>query len=82
MTIIMNAMIEEWFAELLATNNTVDADNLTETIILDEIEEIKGSIKNEKIWALGAPTKSSAAMHLGNIENLEEYIEFLETLLP
>ena len=78
---ISNVMVTEWFTELLATHNIVNAENLTKNMILDEIREIKGTIKNEKLWALGAPSEETTDMHLDNIEVLEEYINFLETLL-
>ena len=43
-------------------------------MVHDEIKNIVGSIRNEKLWALGAPTESTASMHIGNIEAFEEYI--------
>ena len=78
----MNVMTDGWLAELLSRNNISDIGSLTPAMIFEEIDDSRGTIGNEKIWALGSKTKSSAAMHFGNIENLEEYIEFLETLLP
>lgn len=43
--------------------------------IKSEIEEVKGTIENEKIWGL------SDNIHYENIESLEEYLEVLEEML-
>ena len=76
----MNPMISEWIERLLSNNGAQSISELTRDMILDEIREIKGSIKNEKLWALGAPTEASAALHIQNIEAFKEYMAYLETL--
>lgn len=43
--------------------------------IKSEIEEVKGTISNEKLWAL------SDDIHYENIEVLEEYLEVLTEIL-
>ena len=43
--------------------------------IKSEIEEVKGTIENEKLWSL------SDDIHYENIENLEKYLEILEEML-
>ena len=79
---MMNAMIEEWVNDLLLRNDVQNIGDLKQDMVIEEKEEIIASIGNEKLWALGAPTRKTCAMHLGNIENYEEYIVFLDTLLP
>jgi len=74
-------MIEEWIRALLSRNGVPNAESLTPEMIHDEIQEIKDTIRNEKLWALGAPTEPAASVHIGNIEAFEEYIEYLESHL-
>jgi len=62
----MDAIIKEWL------------DNLDKSKIGDEIEQTKGAIANERLWANGAPDEETAAMHEANIERYEEYIRILE----
>jgi hypothetical protein len=42
-----------------------------------EIEQVKGMISNEALWAHGSETEEQAQMHTENIENLEEYKQLL-----
>lgn len=46
-----------------------------------EIEEIKGSIKNEALWARGSTDKEDADMHLNNIRDMHEYLDLLHVKL-
>ena len=46
-----------------------------------EIEEALGSISNERIWLMGTDVLEEEKMHLDNMENLNEYIATLRTLL-
>lgn len=61
----MNEMIKNWLTELYE----------------NEIEETKVAISNENLWILGSETKEEEQMHLDNMENLNEYIVTLKTLL-
>ena len=76
-----NVMINEWITQLLERNNLASSDNLTKDMVCEEIADTKGSIGNEKLWALGVSGDESREMHLGNIENLEDYTILLEKLL-
>jgi DNA primase len=68
------------FAEITGFNNLVlptieELGNPTKEEIKMEIEEVKETIENEKIWAL------TDDIHYQNIEILEEYLEVLEDML-
>ena len=60
----MNETVRIWFEELYTK----------------EIEEVKGTIKNEHIWELGYDGEEPNP-HTENIEVLEEYLERLEEKL-
>ena len=65
----MNETVKIWLEEL---------GNPTPEKIMVEIEEVKGAIRNEKLWALGTPENED---HEQNMEILEEYLEELKSLL-
>lgn len=46
-----------------------------------EIKESLSSISNERIWLMGTDVWEEEKMHLDNMENLNEYIVTLKTLL-
>ena len=46
----------------------------------ENIEDAKGTIRNEEMWAKGSPSKESEQMHLDNIAVLQDYITVLEEL--
>lgn len=56
----MDEMIKIWFIDLYER----------------EIEEAKGTIDNESLWALGYGSDENP--HTENIKRLKEYIEILE----
>ena len=62
----MNETVKVWLEKL--GNPTVEE-------IKTEIEEVKGTISNEKLWALAED------IHYENIAVLEEYLEVLEEML-
>ena len=62
----MNETICVWLARL---------NNPTAKEIEAEIEEVKGTISNEKLWALVED------IHYENIAVLEEYLKILERML-
>ena len=57
----MNEMIRSWLKELYE----------------NAIAEAKGTIKNERVWANGAPDAATAQMHTDNIALQEDYIQVL-----
>lgn len=61
----MNEMIKFWLTKLYE----------------NEIDETQATISNENLWMLGSKTKEEEQMHLDNMENLNEYIATLKTLL-
>ena len=65
----MNETVKIWIEEL---------GNPTKEEIKAEIKEVKETISNEKLWALGTPENND---HEENIEVLEEYLEVLEDML-
>lgn len=60
----MNETVKTWFEELYTK----------------EIEEIKGTISNERLWELGYDGEEPNP-HTENIETLKEYLEMLEEKL-
>jgi len=62
----MNETVKIWLEKL--GNPTIEE-------IKVEIEEVKGTISNEKLWALADD------IHYENIVVLEEYLEVLEEML-
>jgi len=54
----MNETVKEWLKELYK----------------GAIEEARGTIENERVWANGSPDAETAAMHEQNVELQEEYI--------
>lgn len=61
----MNEMVKFWFEELYK----------------NEIEEIKTTIDNERMWELGYDGEEPVNPHTENIEVLKEYIEVLDEKL-
>lgn len=61
----MNAIVKNWLTQLYER----------------EIKEALGSISNERIWMMGTDVWEEEKMHLDNMENLNEYIATLRTLL-
>lgn len=68
-------LIGIWFNSLLEATGKVSVEDLTCEEIKAEIDEIKGTINNERMWAL------SDSMHSGNIVALSEYLNELNVLL-
>lgn len=60
----MNEMMENWVTELFDT----------------ELDNVRATIANERIWANGATEESEVEMHEMNIRVNEEYFKFLQTL--
>ena len=60
----MNEMIKFWLVDMYNEN----------------IEDAKGTIRNEEMWAKGSSSKEEEQMHLDNIAVLQDYITVLEEL--
>ena len=60
----MNEMIKYWLNAMYDEN----------------IEDAKGTIRNEEMWAKGSPSREEEQMHLDNIADIQEYITVLEEL--
>ena len=68
-------MVKIWLAKLLSKHNVRFTINLTIDQINEEIEDIKGTISNERLWSHADP------IHLGNISTLSKYLDILNELL-
>ena len=68
----MNETIKIWIENL--ENPTVEE-------IKKEIEEVKGTIRNEHLWELGYDGEEPMNPHTENIMILNEYLEVLEEML-
>ena len=70
-----NELIKIWLSMLLQKHNKRFTIYLTQDEINNEIEEIKGAIDNEKMWAM------TDSIHEGNISTLCSYLKVLDKLL-
>ena len=68
----MNETVKIWIENL--ENPTVEE-------IKKEIEEVKGTIRNEHLWELGYDGEEPMNPHSENIMVLMEYLEELEEML-
>jgi len=73
----INTYIDTWVVELLNSNKCSSVDELSLEAINDEIEDAKATYSNEKLWAMGATTIEEADMHIYNMEELSDYLDFL-----
>ena len=71
----IEATIEIWLGALLKATGKTTTDELTVEEIRAEIEEVQGTISNERVWAL------SDDIHYENIEQLSAYLKVLEEML-
>ena len=72
-----NTYIDTWVVELLSNNKCSNVDELSLGAINDEIEDVRATYSNEKIWAMGAGTIKEADMHIYNMEELSNYLDYL-----
>ena len=68
----INVSVDNLLANLLNSTNKTYAEQLTKEEVQAEIEEVKGAIDNESLWALVDP------IHEENIKQLKKYLEMLE----
>jgi hypothetical protein len=71
---------EIWINELLSRNNCTDMNELPYSALMEEMDDIEGSILNERIWSLGAGVTEVTVMHLENIEALDNYFAILDKI--
>jgi hypothetical protein len=64
-------MINTWKTRLLEENNVTDISKVSENVLINTIEDVQGTISNERLWAHADP------IHNENIANLEAYLEIL-----
>lgn len=67
----MKEMSQIWLEELLKSNGKTGIDELTCEEIQAEIDEVEGTISNERLWAWAED------IHWENIANLEAYLKML-----
>ena len=73
--------IKFWLDALLENCNKENVSELTTEEIKEEIEEIKGTIRNEHDWELGYDGDEPVNPHTENIAIMEDYIAYLEEML-
>lgn len=66
--------IEVWTSQLCEKHGVKYAEDLTEEQLLEEIEEQRGAIANERIW-------ENAGSNYGNSRVIEAYVRHLEDVL-
>lgn len=64
----MSETVKIWMKEFISEKKDIDK----------EIEEVKGTIDNEELWKRGSKDKEEADMHQDNINELKEYLDWLE----
>jgi len=73
-------MLEFWLEGLKEKCGVTDISEIPRVAIKKEIDEVKGAISNERLWAKGASVEA-VALHEENIANHVEYLGVLEGLL-
>ena len=53
----------------------------SELSLAEEIDDVKGTIDNERIWQNGSSSQEEIDMHEQNIADYEAYLEWLESEL-
>lgn len=64
----MTETVKIWIENFQNSNTTIEK----------EIDEIKSTISNERLWEMGSDTYEETEMHHNNIEELCMYLEWLE----
>lgn len=72
-----NETIAIWIEDLLEENEKTRIKDLTARELEREIKEVKGTIKNERLWSLA----DDDDLHLENLTILEEYLKVLNQIL-
>lgn len=71
----MNETVKIWLEDLLESTGKITIEELTAEEIRTEIEEVEGTISNERLWA------HADSIHEENIIVLLEYLEVLNEML-
>ena len=77
----MSETVKIYLEDFLESKGVNSVDLCSSEDILKEIEEVKGTISNERIWEKGYDG-DELNPHTKNIETLAEYLEILEEALP
>jgi hypothetical protein len=64
----MSETVKIWMKEFISEKKDID----------EEIRQTKGTIDNEELWKRGSKDKEEADIHQDNINELKEYLEWLE----
>jgi hypothetical protein len=78
---IYNETVQIWLDDLVERTGCDTIDQLTREEILAEVQEVRGTISNERIWELGYDGEEPTNPHTENIEVLVEYLEVLDDML-
>ena len=70
-----NETVQIWLNNLLESTSKITLEELTAEEIRAEIEEVEGTISNERLWAY------ANSIHEENIAVLLEYFEVLNEML-
>ena len=81
MNVNVDIRFDAWIETLLEDNNCKTVEELPLEVIKDEIENNEDSIRNEKLWEIGASTLEESDMHRENIHAMHDYIIFLQEVL-
>ena len=71
----MNETVQIWLDDLLEITGKATLEELTAEEIRAEIEQVEGTISNERLWA------HADSIHEGNIIVLLEYLDVLNEML-
>ena len=77
----MNETAKLWLEDFLESRGVSSIDLCPAEDVLKEIEEVKGTISNERLWEKGY-NGDEPNPHTENIMSLIEYLEILEEALP
>lgn len=78
---IYNETVQIWIDDLVERTGCDTIEQLTQEEILAEVEEVRGTISNERIWELGYDGEEPINPHTENIMVLIEYLEVLDEML-
>lgn len=73
--VVSDELINIWLKERFLSKGKTSPEQLTAEEIQEEIEEMRGTISNERLWA------QTDAIHWENVANLEAYISRLKKFL-
>ena len=74
----MNETVKIWLEDFLESKGVASLELCPREDVEKEIEEIKGSLSNERLWEKGYDGDESFNPHTESIMTLEEYLKLLE----